>query len=316
MLSLFLVACVAQDDARFQRAKAGNPQTDDGTPYVSEDTAETGAEGEDSPPTEDTAPPEDTGAQPDETCYLGPARDHSVCVPTVADDGSFGSAYDYPEPYDGSAQYAAPTRFIDLDALSPDLEIAPNFVLSEYAESYKGRWAVLQARMVDTLQALRDDLGGPLTITSGYRNPEYNASVGGVSSSRHQYGDAADLDASGWSVEDLGDVCYDEGASYVGLYEDGHTHCDWRDDPLDPAFYASSGGPPLPHEGATLRCGGGVCTAAAEGFDEGEPFRRWWAIDAEGRVIGTATGRSFVAPAGAARVRVRVGGRVEAETGA
>ena len=162
----------------------------------------------------------------------------------------------------------------------------------------------------------RGGYGGPLTITSGYRNPEYNASVGGVSSSRHQYGDAADLDASGWSVEDLGDVCYDEGASYVGLYEDGHTHCDWRDHTLDPAFYGSAGGPPVPQETITLRCSAGLCSAPAEGFDEGEPFRRWWALDADGRTIVTETGRNFVAPAGAVRIRVRVGGRVEVEAGA
>lgn len=309
-----LLACV-DDDAALRRSKPGNPQTDDGTTMLLPDSADSGAaETAETADSADSAPVDsDSGsAVVTEACYLGPARDHSVCVATYADDGSFGSDYDYPEPYEGSAQYAAPSRYIDLEALDPDLEIAPNFVLSEYAESYKGRWAVMQTHMVDLLQDLRDDIGGPLTVTSGYRNPSYNASVGGVEYSRHQYGDAADLDADGWSVEDLGDVCYAWDADYVGLYEDGHTHCDWRNHSLDPAFYDSTGGPPPPSESARLTCDE-VCTAPATGFDEGEPFRRWWALDAEGRIFATGTGRSWTPPAATVRVRVMIGGRIRAE---
>src|SRR4029077_19829076 len=45
-----------------------------------------------------------------------------------------------------------------------------------------------------TLEGIRDLLGRrPVTITSGYRCPELNAAVGGVSDSAHLYGCAADL---------------------------------------------------------------------------------------------------------------------------
>lgn len=48
--------------------------------------------------------------------------------------------------------------------------------------------------LVDTvLQPLRDAWGKPLHINSGYRCPELNREVGGVPTSAHQYGQAADV---------------------------------------------------------------------------------------------------------------------------
>jgi zinc D-Ala-D-Ala carboxypeptidase len=43
------------------------------------------------------------------------------------------------------------------------------------------------------LQALRKDLGQPLYISSGFRSYACNSAVGGSATSRHLYGDAADL---------------------------------------------------------------------------------------------------------------------------
>lgn len=48
--------------------------------------------------------------------------------------------------------------------------------------------------LVDTvLQPLRDAWGEPLSINSGYRCPELNAKVGGVPTSQHVKGEAADV---------------------------------------------------------------------------------------------------------------------------
>lgn len=256
-----------------------------------------------------------------ESCWLGEDRGWETCVSTIPFSASWGSDYTYPAPYDSSGQYLVPERFVVIDELDPGMAIAPNFVVSEYLSSAKGPYGILQDHMTAHLQDVRDAIAGPLTVNSGYRSPAYNAGVGGVEYSRHQYGDAADLQADGWSVEDLGVVCEDLGAGYVGLYEDGHTHCDWRDDPLDPAYFPTSRGrpapTPLPVVGARLLRDAGVWTAPASGFDEGEPLRRWTAYDADGRVLDSATGRSYVPPAAARRLTVRVGGRltVEARTG-
>lgn len=42
------------------------------------------------------------------------------------------------------------------------------------------------------LQPLRDAWGGPIFINSGYRSPELNKAVGGVATSQHTKGQAAD----------------------------------------------------------------------------------------------------------------------------
>ena len=43
------------------------------------------------------------------------------------------------------------------------------------------------------LQPLRDTLGAPVYINSGYRSKRLNAKVGGVANSRHLLGKAADI---------------------------------------------------------------------------------------------------------------------------
>ena len=258
----------------------------------------------------------DTGPAPDpvgEACYPGPDWLWDVCLPVVPYQTSWGADYEYPAPYDGSAQYSAPTAYLDLAAEDPDQELAPNFVASELMSESKGRYGFFQTDDMANLQDLRDASGGALTINSGYRNVSYNAGVGGATYSRHMYGDAADMASSVLGLTDLGELCADLGADYVGYYE-SHVHCDWRDGPLDPAFYSAQARArpptPLPVHSARLVPAGARWRVEAGGFDEGEPLREWTAFDAAGRVVRTDVGRSFEAPAGAARVQVRVGGQV------
>lgn len=51
----------------------------------------------------------------------------------------------------------------------------------------------IKALVEDILQPLRDAWGGPLFINSGYRCPELNKAVGGVATSQHAKGQAADV---------------------------------------------------------------------------------------------------------------------------
>lgn len=48
-------------------------------------------------------------------------------------------------------------------------------------------------KLAKNLQVLRDHLGEPLTILSGYRSPAHNAKVGGKKNSYHMKALAADL---------------------------------------------------------------------------------------------------------------------------
>ena len=44
---------------------------------------------------------------------------------------------------------------------------------------------IIDKRLVDLLDAIRERLGVPLYINSGYRCPEHNEEVGGVPNSQH-----------------------------------------------------------------------------------------------------------------------------------
>ena len=51
----------------------------------------------------------------------------------------------------------------------------------------------LKRLCVDILQPIRNEIDKQLTVTSGYRCRELNKKVGGVSTSQHVTGDAADI---------------------------------------------------------------------------------------------------------------------------
>lgn len=92
----------------------------------------------------------------------------------------------------------------------------------------------IRTRLVPALQTLRDALGGPLVVRSGYRSPAHNRAEGGARASQHLLGLAADLvPPSGVPVEDLATLVEElikkgkipEGG--LGLY-DGRIHYDVR----------------------------------------------------------------------------------------
>lgn len=56
--------------------------------------------------------------------------------------------------------------------------------------------AALKRLAVDVLQPIRDAWGKPIVVTSGYRCPWLNTKVGGVKTSQHILGQAADIKAS------------------------------------------------------------------------------------------------------------------------
>jgi uncharacterized protein YcbK (DUF882 family) len=85
-------------------------------------------------------------------------------------------------------------------------KISKNFTWSEFTKSDTASrlhinnaittWEVrdnIKALVEDVLQPLRDAWGGPLFINSGYRCLELNEAVGGVPTSQHVLGMAADV---------------------------------------------------------------------------------------------------------------------------
>ncbi|KIG12599.1 Dipeptide-binding ABC transporter, periplasmic substrate-binding component [Enhygromyxa salina] len=247
----------------------------------------------------------------DQACYPGPNDDYSVCFPIVV-PAPLPAGYDYPAPYQGNPNYRAPVRYLDLDAIDQSAQVAANFTLDEFAQSWKGRYAVLQPHAVAYVQDLRDVVG-PISVNSGYRPPAYNAMVGGAGSSRHIYGDGFDLDPIEVPLATLEAACSNN-AGFLVEYE-SHVHCDWRNVDVDVGFFGLPNGDApneLPLLAASLEQDPhtGHWSAPASGFDEGEPVRRWTAFAADDRVLTQARGRTFEAPPETAYVEVLVGARM------
>jgi hypothetical protein len=251
---------------------------------------------------------EEPGGALGEVCYPGADAMWSLCWALSAPVDPEG--YTYPPPLDMSPNYRAPVAYLALSGLDLDVSIAPNFQLKELVRPDFGDFVVLQPKAVGRLQALRDALGS-LAVTSGYRNPQHNMSVGGATWSRHMYGDAFDLKPNSATLQALFERCAVEGASFRQLYED-HVHCDWRDVAVDEGFFGPLDGAPAspqpPEWSTSLVRDGDGWLAPASGWDEGEPLREWRALDSKGALLAASTGRRFVPPEGSARVQVRVGG--------
>lgn len=60
--------------------------------------------------------------------------------------------------------------------------------------------AALRALVARVLDPLRERLGRPVNVSSGFRSPEVNRRVGGSSTSQHRFGEAADITVPGMSV--------------------------------------------------------------------------------------------------------------------
>ena len=71
------------------------------------------------------------------------------------------------------------------------------------------------------LQPLRDKLGKPIIITSGYRSPALNKAIGGAPNSQHCKGEAADLYSPGMTIKELYNFVKSSGLEYDQMIEEG-----------------------------------------------------------------------------------------------
>lgn len=63
----------------------------------------------------------------------------------------------------------------------------------------------IQILVDNVLQPLRDKLGKPVIINSGYRCPALNKAIGGATHSQHMQGQAADIHVAGMTTKELAD---------------------------------------------------------------------------------------------------------------
>lgn len=71
-----------------------------------------------------------------------------------------------------------------------------NFNVSEFACHCDCSFNIIDQRVINMAQTIRDALGVPVRVNSGCRCDKHNKSVGGVKASNHTKGLAADLSCS------------------------------------------------------------------------------------------------------------------------
>ena len=114
-------------------------------------------------------------------------------------------------------------------------KLSENFNSSEFDCHGSGCCSetIINPKLVEYVQKIRDHFGKSITVTSGYRCPTHNKRIGGATGSRHSKGDAADIVVSGVAPREVAKYAESIGIKGIGLYEtnaDGHfTHVDTRD---------------------------------------------------------------------------------------
>lgn len=115
------------------------------------------------------------------------------------------------------------------------MKLSKNFDSSEFKCKCCGQLPEngMNPELIELLQAIRDKIGKPILITSGYRCEKYNRQVGGAKHSQHVLGNAADIkvqdremdasDVQHWLVLNFNKEC-----KGIGCY-DNFTHVDVRD---------------------------------------------------------------------------------------
>lgn len=73
-----------------------------------------------------------------------------------------------------------------------NIKVSNHFSLWEF-ESPDTKEVVLDVRLLNKLEDLRELIEEPIIISSGYRTPEYNAKINGHPNSYHMRGMAADI---------------------------------------------------------------------------------------------------------------------------
>lgn len=108
-------------------------------------------------------------------------------------------------------------------------KVSANFRVREFACQDGSDPIFISPELISVLQKIRTHFGKAVTITSAYRTPLHNNSVGGTAYSQHLYGMAADIKVSGVAPEKV--AAYAEkllpNKGGIGIYPT-FTHIDVR----------------------------------------------------------------------------------------
>lgn len=89
---------------------------------------------------------------------------------------------------------------MDIDG---NVQLAKHFKVKEFACKDGSPVVFIDDYLYTILDILRNKLGKPVVITSGYRTPEHNKKVGGAKYSYHMRGMAADIRVDGKTAKEV-----------------------------------------------------------------------------------------------------------------
>lgn len=116
-----------------------------------------------------------------------------------------------------------------MSARPNNIRVAKNFMLYEF-ESPDTKTVKLDRLFLWKLQGLRDAIGRPIIVHSGFRTDYWNAKKGGAPDSFHKPGKAGDISSPGMSLKALGAKAASIGFKGV-IVKGDHVHVDVRDKP-------------------------------------------------------------------------------------
>lgn len=111
-----------------------------------------------------------------------------------------------------------------------DRKVSKNFRVREFASKDGADKVLIDDDLVKLLENIREAAGGKaIIINSGYRSPEHNKAVGGVSNSQHVQGKAADIVVEGTDPLTVGQIAehFLNKKGGIGVYQT-FTHVDTR----------------------------------------------------------------------------------------
>lgn len=110
-----------------------------------------------------------------------------------------------------------------------EVKLSENFTVLEFACKDGSDNILIDTNLVEALQKIRSYFNTPVSITSAYRNSDYNKKIGGVKNSQHVLGTAADIMINGVNPKEVAEfaesILKDSGG--IGLYEN-FVHIDTR----------------------------------------------------------------------------------------